>query len=533
MDTDRIIKDAIENLEKNKSVVYSTDNKLSKSELNDLKKILTKSIKQAIKKQKSKINVGDIVLDSGEKVDESQLEEGVNRLLAEGNVLENESEVIEQENLRKLDEYLTKRNFSEEEKEKIKKEYLKYGISDSLKEKIISGIVNYLQENKYDNQAIEIAKSVVKEELQNLKKSEFNINFDGFINDYKPKRTQHKNLSSIPIIQIQKYPSTYEGLKKFGEDYGIDEGKINDLITKTNKDEIINLIANDLEKNHMFLGSPEENEIIRQFFIEDIKEKIEQLNNSAVLKPIEALNLIYSELGFSEVEKKKFLDNAKQKGTPGKNFYRKTFSKLDIEQKDISKKIDSLSEMVGVKKRKKVKMVKRLSKENKKIIQEDYLNLIKKRQQIFENMYSLNRMVKLGVNENIVSANNYKIINERPARNSITLNKVKKATIKAQMNLRDRIKHVLFNNHLDLNLAVGDLVKIKDEIMPILALKINDLIVTTKNSSLKKIMKDNNLSEARLEFAVSTNNDTYDFYPYTYSSIDEIYKNEHENEKVK
>ena len=371
-------------------------------------------------------------------------------------------------------------------------------------------------------------------EIQKMKENEFNINFDDFIdNYYPPKRTQHKKLASLPIIQVQNYPATVEGLKKFGNDYGIKEELINDLLNNSNKNEILNKVADELENNHMFLGTDEENKIIRRFFIEEMKEKINQINDNRVIKPIEALDMIYSELGFSDEEKESFLSNAKQKGTPGKDFYKKAIDKLNEEQTEMYKKIESLTEMVGVKKRKKVKMVKHLSSESKEVIKEDYRDLIRRSQQIFENMYNLNHMVKQGVNENVVSAKSYKIVNEKPSKNSTTINKIKKVTIKAQMNLRDKIKNFLFNNNKDLNLAVGDFVKIKDEVLPILALKVNDLIVTSKNSSIKNIMKQNNLSEAKLAFAVSSNNNTFDFQPYNYDSIEEIYKNEEENEKVK
>ena len=533
MNTERIINDVIGNLERKRSAVYSTDKKIPTLELNELKEVLRKSIKDAIKSQKNKISISDIMLD-GEYVDEYQLEEGVNRLLKEGELLEIESNIIKMESLKKFDEYLTKRNFSKEDKEKLKKEYLNYGITNELKDEIISGIVEYLQKNNYDSQTIEMSKNVVEEEIQKMKENEFNINFDDFIdNYYPPKRTQHKKLASLPIIQVQNYPATVEGLKKFGNDYGIKEELLNDLLNNSNKNEILNKVADELENNHMFLGTDEENKIIRRFFIEEMKEKINQINDNRVINPIEALDMIYSELGFSDEEKESFLSNAKQKGTPGKDFYKKAIDKLNEEQTEMYKKIESLTEMVGVKERKKIKMVKHLSSESKEVIKEDYRDLIRRSQQIFENMYNLNHMVKQGVNENVVSAKSYKIVNEKPSKNSTTINKIKKVTIKAQMNLRDKIKNFLFNNNKDLNLAVGDFVKIKDEVLPILALKVNDLIVTSKNSSIKNIMKQNNLSEAKLAFAVSSNNNTFDFQPYNYDSIEEIYKNEEENEKVK
>ena len=260
--------------------------------------------------------------------------------------------------------------------------------------------------------------------------------------------------------------------------------------------------------------------------MQDKISNLEVNKEENLIKPSEALNIIYTEMGFSAEEKEKFINNAKVKGTPGKEFYKIAKEKLDKQQASMAKRVESLTEEVKGKKRKK------LSKANKELVMEEYKDLIRMRQQAFNNLYSLNRMVKKGDEKAVVSSKTYNIIDVKKAKNTKVSRNVKKETIKSDVKLKNKIINSIFKNKLNKDLAVGNLVKIENQVYQITALKANEFIETKVGTTVNELLEKHNLTNAELEFAIKNGKNKYEFYKYNHN-LDIISYEEEKNEKVK
>ena len=434
------IKKAVKNVTKKKSVVYETDDSLTSEEYGKIESKIYDGLKNIINENKNLPKDEKIILESGERVSEEQLEESINRLIEESEIQEKIREQIKDDLLTNFTEYLESRNLTEEEIDEFAEEYLESGINQELKDKIINKIVENLESNNYDKEAIAMAKTVLEDEIQRIYEDEFSIQFENIRENLVPEETKYKKFSALPIIQVQNYPLTLEGIKDFGDDYGISENLINDLLDSTDKLETLNKIADELDSNHCFLGNEEENEKIRQYFLEDMTKKLKILSEEKSIKPIEALEQIYTDLGFSDEQKQKFLNNAKVNGNPGEGFYKVAKSCLEKQQKEMYEKINLLSDKTV--KGKKVKT--KISKENKEILKEDFRMLIKMRQQAFYNLYSLNKLVNEDNNNLMVSSKTYDIIDVKKAEKTKTANNVKRKTLKQFLNMKGNLLNKLF-----------------------------------------------------------------------------------------
>ena len=281
------IKKAVKNVTKKKSVVYETDDSLTSEEYGKIESKIYDGLKNIINENKNLPKDEKIILESGERVSEEQLEESINRLIEESEIQEKIREQIKDDLLTNFTEYLESRNLTEEEIDDFAEEYLESGINQELKDKIINKIVENLESNNYDKEAIAMAKTVLEDEIQRIYEDEFSIQFENIRENLVPEETKYKKFSALPIIQVQNYPLTLEGIKDFGDDYGISENLINDLLDSTDKLETLNKIADELDSNHCFLGNEEENEKIRQYFLEDMTKKLKILSEEKSIKPIE------------------------------------------------------------------------------------------------------------------------------------------------------------------------------------------------------------------------------------------------------
>ena len=523
-----VINKAIKNVTKIKSYVYETGKKVESEEMKKIEFKAFEALQEEISKRKNSTKGETVILESGEEINDSQIDESVERILVEVEKLRKEA--VMNGLLVDFVNYLKSRNVSEDKIDTFKEEYIKSGITPELKDKITNEIVNFLKNNDYDEETIEMSKNMVDEEIKKYAQSEVNCNFEKILNNKDQLRKRiYKSFSSIPIIQIKNYPNNIEGIKKFGKDYGISSELIDKLLLKENVSDVINKIADELEQKHCFLGNEEENKKIREFFIEDMQDKISNLEANKeenLIKPSEALNIIYTEMGFSAEEKEKFINNAKVKGTPGKEFYKIAKEKLDKQQASMAKRVESLTEEVKGKKRKK------LSKANKELVMEEYKDLIRMRQQAFNNLYSLNRMVKKGDEKAVVSSKTYNIIDVKKAKNTKVSRNVKKETIKSDVKLKNKIINSIFKNKLNKDLAVGNLVKIENQVYQITALKANEFIETKVGTTVNELLEKHNLTNAELEFAIKNGKNKYEFYKYNHN-LDIISYEEEKNEKVK
>ena len=266
------INKAIKNVTKIKSYVYETGKKVESEEMKKIEFKAFEALQEEISKRKNSTKGETVILESGEEINDSQIDESVERILVEVEKLRKEA--VMNGLLVDFVNYLKSRNVSEDKIDTFKEEYIKSGITPELKDKITNEIVNFLKNNDYDEETIEMSKNMVDEEIKKYAQSEVNCNFEKILNNKDQLRKRiYKSFSSIPIIQIKNYPNNIEGIKKFGKDYGISSELIDKLLLKENVSDVINKIADELEQKHCFLGNEEENKKIREFLLKICKIK--------------------------------------------------------------------------------------------------------------------------------------------------------------------------------------------------------------------------------------------------------------------
>ena len=88
--------------------------------------------------------------------------------------------------------------------------------------------------------------------------------------------------------------------------------------------------------------------------------------------------------------------------------------------------------------------------------------MIRERQQMFENLYSLNRMVHKEQNNVLIEPNTFEIVKEEKVKvNPQTKKKIKESTIATHEYTKRKILKTLLHRHVNKNLAVGDVVMVE------------------------------------------------------------------------
>lgn len=518
---------AINQFQEQRLVVEDVYSSVTKEQLDVLKQKVAHFSRLSVDeiKEKAKLTKEDIVLPSGELISKEEVLEAVRAFSEEMNhfyyMATTRAEMFWEE----LEEYLKTRNLSEEQREEIHAKYSEVGyLTEELADEIKQTILTSLEEQNLNESAKDMASEMLEIELKE-KKEEEEKNFDELLKKAPhPLRSFHQHHTECPIIPLDRYKDTKEDLFKFAKDFGIDKKLIDDLINQSNKEEAMGKIWQQLEDNHCILTDDQkQKDDIYQTLKNDLNAKMKEI---VKLSPKGALQKIYNKLGFDEKQTTKLLENAIKNGTPGKDFYKVARKNLLQQQEEMRKKTEaSIKAGNG-------------SVRNNQSLKNDYLQMIRERQQMFGNLYSLNRMVHKEQNNVLIEPNTFEIVKEEKVKvNPQTKKKIKESTIATHEYMKRKILKTLLHRHVNKNLAVGDVVMVEGMEYPITALSVvskeKELMTVTPGETIEDLMKKlgiKSVSKGEFSFAVPIDGKNH-FYDY--NTPLEILPKQEEQRKVK
>ena len=524
--------EAINHVQEENSLVedlYTTlENKqleLLKNQVAQMSRIAVDEMKEEMKGSKP-----DMELPSGELVSKQEVLEAIKTLEKDMNAFETGRKERIQSFLEKLEAYLKTRNIDDEEIQIFKGKYEEEGcLTVELTDEIKTAILASLEKQHMNENAKAMASEMLDEELKQKKAEEIK-NFNETIEHAPhPLRSSYlKNYVECPIIPLDRYKNNKEELYRFSKDYGINKELIDDLLNeksnKEQKEEAIKKIWQQLEDNHCILtDDQDQKEDIYQTLKNDLNAKMKEI---VKLSPKGALQKIYNKLGFDEKQTTKLLENAIKNGTPGKDFYKVARKNLLQRQEEMRKKTEaSIKAGNG-------------SVRNNQSLKNDYLQMIRERQQMFENLYSLNRMVHKEQNNVLIEPNTFEIVKEEKVKvNPQTKKKIKESTIATHEYTKRKILKTLLHRHVNKNLAVGDVVMVEGMEYPITALSVvskeKELMTVTPGETIEDLMKKlgiKSVTKGEFSFAVPIDGKNH-FYDY--NTPLEILPKQEEQRKVK
>lgn len=483
---------------------------------------------EALEKIKDAKTKETIVLPSSELVSKEDVLEAVLQAEESINYHQEKLNKLLQENAEKFAQYLKDMNVSDDYARIMKEDYIKNGIvTDQMKSGIVSHVNDFLKEKHETEETRTMVKEFIEQQLNDLKTglSQFERPLSSY-STYSMPIFLMKNVN-ISYIPLMSYKDTKEGLYHFARDYGIKSQMIDKIVeegyTKENKEKIWRI----LQDNGIKLNTENSQKIIALFDqqfsekVEKVRKELKKEENKETEEVIakQAFTDICKNMSFSDHQIDELLNsvsvnNGKLQFADGTSMYQKLRKEImPMQQKQITKNTTK----------------------------EELNELIRQRQEFFQNIYQYRANVKKDPNQLILR----KIIRTEKYQGNLQ-EQIEKSVVASNKHFLSKTKNRFFLE-ADLNINVGSIGKIKesDEVMEVTveALEIYNPQTgklersRTPGVSFNQMIQENNIDpKSKLKFSITIQNKEGAFFTIKYPSrmfLLEEYQKEEKETRVK
>ncbi len=434
--------------------------------LHALQKEVMMLAKMAVTQTKDTKEKEDIQLSEVEFISRSAVLEAVSRIEDQINYHKEKLETVLTMQADSLGDYLEKRNVAPKEIAKIKDYYLKHGeITEDLRNEVLGYIGNFLQSKNENAGNIDMVKEVVENELDSIRLTFSNYALAPRTLRYAKTHALLK-FSSVPYIDFDKYLEKDHGFSMFIKDYKIDTKLAENLIDgKNSSKDMDTLWQNLVEQNMINLNSSNQEEVRKQFendmnklidHQKNSKEKVASNNKEETITT--HFRTLCKNMSFTDHQTNELLEVMKENKKPlqfknGQGLYR------------------VLKEQIIPAQQKKIPM-----NGNREETIRACQQLIKERQEFFQNVYQYSSMIKKDPDQHIQLSEGKKIIKQRKNTDTKVSKNIFAAVISRENAALQKFRNRYFKRG-NYSLTVGSMVRIPFDNAPELEVRVNAIKV--------------------------------------------------------